>query len=113
MGTVTQQSEADTNYQHELSKAEGLRKHHPQRTRHTQHTQHTKHTQRRANAQLLQISEIAEGLDASSALVVVKLPVCALDTGWGQTDIWRVKGKATEDLHFQINLINNILYFLT
>ena len=104
MGTVTQQSEAnipqDMYYQHERSKAEGLRTHHTQHTQHTYCTQHTQHTQHRSNAQLVELAEIAEGLNASSELVVAKVPVCALDTGWGQTDIWRVKGKATEDLHF-------------
>ena len=88
MGTVTQQSEANTPqdmcYQHELSTAEGLRTH---------HTHHTQHTQHRSNAQLVELAEIAEGLDASSEFVDVKVPVCALDTGWGQTDIWRVKAK--------------------
>ena len=122
MGTATQQSEAnipqDMCYQHELSPRTIQRggithtppaPHAPHSKQHD--TQHTQHTQRRANVQVLEIAEIAEGLDASSELVVVKVPVCALDTGWGQTGIWRVKGKATEDLHFQINLNKNILYF--
>ena len=90
MGTVTQQSEANTpqgmRYQHELSKAEGLRTHnthhthHTQHTHRTQHTHHTHHTQHRSNVQLGELAEFAEGLDTSSELVGAKVPVCELGT---------------------------------